>query len=82
MKRILGTPMPFYRTTTKKYARYVLRWCIALGMLTIVLYQPWMTLYEALGSWELVLKAIAFLLAWTVILACVAYTCWWAFSND
>ncbi len=56
--------MSFNRTTTKKYARYVLRWCIALGMLIAVTYQPVMTLYEALGSWEPVTQAIAALVAW------------------
>ncbi len=74
--------MPFNRTTTKKYARYVLRWCIATAVLVLFLYEPGRLLYEALGSWEPVLKAIAFMVAWTVILVCVAYTCWWAFSND
>ncbi len=73
--------MPFNRSTTKKYARYVLRWCIATAVLVLFLYEPIRLLY-ATGGWWAVLEAWGIFFGIIAISSCAGYTCWWAFSND
>jgi len=89
MKRILGTLMPFNRTTTKKYARYVLRWALPIGLAVFILNGAYGFLnYQPRSSFDLQYLYYAFstFAGWFIFCVCV----WrvvgklisWVYSND
>lgn len=89
MKSRLGTAMLFNRTTTKKYARYVLRWALPIGFAAFILngaygflnYQP--SSYFDLKHLYYALSAFA---VWFIFCACtwlvVGRLISWVYSND